>query len=324
MLPAISRLVERLLSYQLKAHVRLAGVLLPFQHGFRAGHSCEHALLELIDTIAMKRAAGEHVCVVSLDLASAFDTLDHDILLEKLENNAGITGAALSLFRSYLRRTVEKARNAMDVALDEFLAYSTANRLAPQPSKTQLMICTSTQGQTAAKDIACTLAGMAVKPAETIKILGVLLDQQMTWEPHAAAAAGRADSALHQIRRNARWLTTKERAHLAQALALPHLDYCQSALASPTKSATETLTRAYNRAARVSARMERKGFRRRAPLPTERSEPALRTTKWPTWARRRVATAAALALPERQANAYQCGERGGRLLARKLFRFGRA
>eukprot|EP00666_Eupelagonemidae_sp_cell4sb_P017941 gene17941-biopygen15473 len=359
MLPAISRLVERLLSYQLKTHVRKAGVLPAFQHGFREGHSCETALLLLIDHIATQRDQGRQVCVVSADLSSAFDTIDHEILLDKIEHLAGISGLALRLFRSYLNdrrqqtclagkqhsawgppvrwgvpqgsvlgpllftlycadiadtvktptivqfaddvtlcasgRTVDDARAAMDAALADFLAYSTANRLAPQPEKTQLMICTSTQRQQDMKDVACELAGKVVKPADAIKILGVLLDPHMTWEAHAAAAAVRADGALHQIRRNARWLTTKERAHLAQALALPHLDYCQTALASPTKLAAAMLRRAYNRAARMSARMERKGFRPRAPLPTERSEPALRATQWPTWERRRVATAAALA-----------------------------
>ena len=44
----------------------------------------------------------EHVIVVMLDISSAFDTIDHDVLLNRMEFTCGITGNALSFFRSYL------------------------------------------------------------------------------------------------------------------------------------------------------------------------------------------------------------------------------
>eukprot|EP00660_Eupelagonema_oceanica_P019401 gene19401-biopygen18741 len=59
LLPAVARLVERLVAQQLRAHVR--GLLPTFQHGFRAKHSCQTALLRLIEHAAKARGAGEVV-----------------------------------------------------------------------------------------------------------------------------------------------------------------------------------------------------------------------------------------------------------------------
>eukprot|EP00666_Eupelagonemidae_sp_cell4sb_P018110 gene18110-biopygen30586 len=359
MLPSISRLVERLFSEQLKEHVRAAGVLPDFQHGFRKGHDCEKALLELIDWTAMRRERGDHVVVVSADYSAAFDTLDHEVLIHKLEALVGLRGPALQLLRDYLhdRRqrclihgkppspwsapmafgvpqgsvlgpllfnlycadigdhvrgakliqyaddvtlcvaapTLDQVRRSMNAALREFEQYSNANRLAPQPAKTQLLLCTATRRQHELQEFACELAGQQLRPAAVIKILGTLIEPTLSWKAHAAAAAGRADAATAQIRRHTSWLSVADRAYLASALALPHLDYCQSAMTGASAAATNTLIRAYHRAARMAARMERQGFRRRAPLPTERSEPAMRLTGWPVWERRRRATAAAVA-----------------------------
>eukprot|EP00660_Eupelagonema_oceanica_P019305 gene19305-biopygen42146 len=100
LLPAVARVVERLIVQQLKAHVR---PLLPkFQHGFRAKHSCEKALALLIDHVVAGRDAGDVVVVASADLAGAFDTVDHEVLINKLEKLCGLRSTALRLLAKYL------------------------------------------------------------------------------------------------------------------------------------------------------------------------------------------------------------------------------
>ena len=64
-------------------------------------HSTELAVLEVIDRITNQLDQGITPINIYLDLSKAFDTLDHDILLNKLQYY-GVNGSALALFRSYL------------------------------------------------------------------------------------------------------------------------------------------------------------------------------------------------------------------------------
>ena len=56
------------------------------QFGFQSKHSAEHALISLIETIKKYLDDGEIVCEVFIGLQKAFDTVNHEILLEKLKH----------------------------------------------------------------------------------------------------------------------------------------------------------------------------------------------------------------------------------------------
>ena len=72
------------------------------QYGFRSKRSCEHAILELVGNILDSKNSKQHACALFLDLSKAFDTLNHDILLEKFDKY-GICGICNNWFRSYLK-----------------------------------------------------------------------------------------------------------------------------------------------------------------------------------------------------------------------------
>ena len=71
------------------------------QYGFRAKHSCEHAIGELVSNIVKNQQKENYTASLFLDLSKAFHTLDHKLLLHKLEIY-GIHGVALQWFESYL------------------------------------------------------------------------------------------------------------------------------------------------------------------------------------------------------------------------------
>ena len=71
------------------------------QFGFRANHSCEHAIGQVVSSLVKNNENRKYRCCVLLDLSKAFDTIEHTILLNKLELY-GIRGNALSWFKSYL------------------------------------------------------------------------------------------------------------------------------------------------------------------------------------------------------------------------------
>ena len=72
------------------------------QSAYRWQHSTESALLRVVDD-TLHNMNRQHVTVlVLLNLSSAFDTVDHNIMIRPLEMSFGITGTALQWLRSYL------------------------------------------------------------------------------------------------------------------------------------------------------------------------------------------------------------------------------
>ena len=73
-----------------------------FQSAYRAHHSTETALLDVMNCILGSADKGQVSVLTLLDLSAAFDTLDHSILLARLHDMFGIPGKALDWFSSYL------------------------------------------------------------------------------------------------------------------------------------------------------------------------------------------------------------------------------
>ena len=86
---------------RLYAYLAENNILFNKQFGFRAGHSTEHALLELFDQIKGSLNDKSYFLGIFIDLSKAFDTVDHKILLKKLQRY-GIKGKNLSWFERYL------------------------------------------------------------------------------------------------------------------------------------------------------------------------------------------------------------------------------
>ena len=121
LLPSISKIFEKVILLQLIEYLVINNIIHKNQYGFRKNHSTELAALHLVDDIYYKMDANELPLSVYIDLSKAFDSLDHKILLSKLQFY-GITGSTLSLLTSYLsnRRQCTKC----NTTVSDFLASS--------------------------------------------------------------------------------------------------------------------------------------------------------------------------------------------------------
>ena len=97
-----SKILERLMYIRLISFVNKQKILYDFQFGFRKGHSTNQALLILVDKILNAIDNGNLVIGLFIDLCKAFDTVNHEILFEKL-TKYGIRNTALQWFKSYLQ-----------------------------------------------------------------------------------------------------------------------------------------------------------------------------------------------------------------------------
>ena len=100
-LSTINKIFEKILHTRLTNYIENFNLLYKYQFGFRKNHSTEHALIEIVDQIRFSIDNSQLTCGIFIDLSKAFDTVDHNILLGKLEHY-GIRGNALKLFKSYL------------------------------------------------------------------------------------------------------------------------------------------------------------------------------------------------------------------------------
>ena len=101
LLITISKLLEKVIYRCVYSFLEKENILFQSQYGFRSNHNCEHAILELTGNILQARERKEYPVCIFLDLSKAFDTLNHQILLCKLDK-IGIHGIAKNWFESYL------------------------------------------------------------------------------------------------------------------------------------------------------------------------------------------------------------------------------
>ena len=107
-------------------------ILTSRQFGYRKKHNTIHGVLNLTEEIK-NILDNKRVCsALFIDLKGAFDTIDIDIMLEKLEHY-GIRGTALSLFKSYLtnRKQYIQHGDVKSVLLDILCGVPQGSTLGP-------------------------------------------------------------------------------------------------------------------------------------------------------------------------------------------------
>ena len=99
---SISRLIESIVCFQLTGFADACELFYEHQYGFRAKHNVNHPLLHFSETIFQALNNGKISLAIFIDLKKAFDTVNYEILLKKLEHY-GIKDVELLWFKNYLK-----------------------------------------------------------------------------------------------------------------------------------------------------------------------------------------------------------------------------
>ena len=101
-LPFLSKVLEKIVLKQVQDHLRSNDLVDVFQSAYRRDHSMETAVLSVLDSLLVQNDERRVSLIALLDLSAAFDTLDHSVMLKRLEMSFGFRGSLLRWFSSYV------------------------------------------------------------------------------------------------------------------------------------------------------------------------------------------------------------------------------
>ena len=257
-LSSINKIYEKILYTRLIKYIDKFQLLYKYQYGFRKNHSTDHALIELIDQIRFSIDNNQMTCGIFVDLSKAFDTVNHQILLNKLEHY-GIRGKALKLFESYLtgrKQYVQINDNKSQTRsiscgvpqgsvlgpllflifindlpncsplgnfrifaddtnsffhcnnIDELIStgklimsalntWFSANKMTLNTDKSTFTIFKSSRKIIPNIPDSIKFLNMEIKRTPTIKFLGLILDENLSWNPHINDLCSKLKSLFH-------------------------------------------------------------------------------------------------------------------------------
>ena len=119
----ISKILERVVAVQLQTHLDEAGLMTAIQLAYRKHHSTESAVLHIHNNILLNMAKGSVTALTLLDLSAALDTIDHTILLDRLDVYYGTSELALAWFTSYLSERTHSVKVGSTLSHPAALQY---------------------------------------------------------------------------------------------------------------------------------------------------------------------------------------------------------
>ena len=99
----LGKLIERVVLPQLLQHMTFNHLHIPNQSGYKTGYSCETLLVRLVNDLYLNLDNGKCTVLLLLDLSAAFETVDHELLLDILQYEFGLSGIVLKWFESFLK-----------------------------------------------------------------------------------------------------------------------------------------------------------------------------------------------------------------------------
>ena len=98
----IAKILEKLVLSQVSSYLNCHNIYNTFQSAYRPGHSNETALLKVVNDLFLSPGKGNISVLALLDFSSAFDAINHPILVHRLHTDFGFADTVLQWFSSYL------------------------------------------------------------------------------------------------------------------------------------------------------------------------------------------------------------------------------
>ena len=289
-LPVLSKPIEKHISKHTMEHFLKNDLLHQNQSGFRPNHSCHTALVKLVDQWLENIDQNEYTGVLLVDFAKAFDVIDRNLLIKKLnlyninDNHLDLIKSFLSnrqqsvyynnkfscmlplnygvpqgsnlgpiLFSIYINDLPLYIKNKCDLFADdttihtsnkklqtistqlqlnvnELLQWSELNHMALNPSKTKRMLITTRQRRQnikeELKDI--NVYNITINNTESHKLLGVIIDDNLSWSPHVSNLCKKVSSKIYALNRIKHVLNIKCRKLYFQTYIQSLIDYAST------------------------------------------------------------------------------------------------
>ena len=136
LLITISKILDKVMYSRVYNFLNNMHQIYESQYGFRAKHSCDHAIGELLSEITKSMELGKQTVCTFLNLSKAFDMLEHSVIFKKMERY-GLRGPCLDWFKSYLKGRTLKVQcntgNGVGLSDEYSIKYGTLQELCLGP-----------------------------------------------------------------------------------------------------------------------------------------------------------------------------------------------
>ena len=315
-LSTISKIFGRSAAEQLMKYYTMKKKLNTKQHAYQKNHSTTTCLYELVESAKQHIDQGYLVAIASLDLSKAFDSLSHNLILQKLLN-MGLDGTAVHWVKSYLENrkqvvkfgriksdeetvesgvpqgsilgpllfitctddiedamqdyqifsyaddmqilvkgtSIKEIERKLEEAIKKANDYYNRNSLLNNATKTEIMLLGTTRRLNKAGKLKVKVVNEEneteyIHGKEYLKILGVLVDQTLSWDKHISQIKQKATNTIRNVHRANKLLPMKQKRILYNSLVTPHFSYCDIIWNKCGRANTNKLQQAQNFAAK--------------------------------------------------------------------------